>query len=153
MKIFWNALIFGIAVQLTTWVFWAFGVFGDVISYPVPVTNITTLYGPTGIFNITAFGTMVGIGGAAVIGVAGILLRQGTYALYAMTLWGIGQFFPIVSGFFLAIPNTMSALLPAVTNPNPTLFPVNPIMVVVSVIFAFGAFTFMFGLVFNRELT
>ena len=147
-KLFINALVFGIALQMVCYLFWAFDVFGGLVVYPI--SNMSSM---TSWFDISAFSILVGIGGSIAIGIAGLLLRQGTYAIYAVLLWAIGNFFPFVRDFFLTIPNTISALIPAATNPNPSLFPINPIMIVVSSIFAFGAFMYMFGLVFQREMT
>ena len=149
-KLFVNALVFGLALQMTCYLFWAFDVFGGLIAYPI--ANSASMASLTGWFDISAFSILVGIGGSIAIGIAGLLLRQGTYAIYAVLLWAIGNFFQFVRDFFLSIPNTISALIPASTNPNPGLFAVNPIMVVVSSIFAFGAFMYMFGLVFQREM-
>jgi hypothetical protein len=149
-KLFMNALVFGIALQMTCYLFWAFNVFGGLVVYPI--SSASTMSGMAGWFDISAFSVLVGVGGSIAIGIAGLLLRQGTYAIYAVLLWAIGNFFPFVRDFFLTIPNTISALIPSVTNPNPTLFPINPIMIVISSIFAFGAFMYMFGLVFQREM-
>jgi hypothetical protein len=80
-----------------------------------------------------------------------LLLKQGTYAVYAMLLWAIGVMFNLISTFLLVIPNTLSALLPASTNPNPDLFPVNPLIVVIVLIFTFGAWWYMFGLTIQRD--
>ena len=150
-KLFVNALVFGLALQMTCYLFWAFDVFGGLIAYPI--SNSASMVSLTGWFDLSAFSWIVGVGGSVAIGLAGLLLRQGTYAVYAILLWALGSFFPFVRDFFLTIPNTISALIPASTNPNPTLFAVNPIMVVISCIFAFGAFMYMFGLVFQREMT
>ena len=147
-KLFINALVFGIALQTVCYLFWAFDVFGGLVVYPI--SNMSSM---TSWFDISAFSILVGIGGSIAIGIAGLLLRQGTYAIYAVLLWAIGNFFPFVRDFFLSIPNTISALIPSVTNPNPSLFPINPIMIVISSIFAFGAFMYMFGLVFQRDMT
>jgi hypothetical protein len=102
-------------------------------------------------FSINIYSALIGVGGAALIGLAALLLKQGVYAVYAMLLWGIGVMFSVVQTFILAIPNTLAALLPASTNPNPALFPTNPLIIVISMFFAFGAWMYMFGLVIQRE--
>jgi hypothetical protein len=118
--------------------------------------------GMAGWFDISAFSVLVGIGGSIAIGIAGLLLRQGTYAIYAVLLWAIGNFFPFVRDFFLTIPNTIAALIPPESNPfaypngvfDPTVSPLtSPLFIIISSIFAFGAFMYMFGLVFQRDMT
>lgn len=146
MKIMVNFLVLAIALQLVSYLFWAFDSFGGVIEYPLgDVSSLENM------FSINTFSVLIGVGGAVGIGLAALLLKQGTYAIYAMLLWAIGCMFSIIQTFILVIPNTLSALLPASTNPNPALFPVNPLIVVVSVIFAFGAWMYFFGLVIQRE--
>ncbi|MFA5366220.1 MAG: hypothetical protein WC325_13645 [Candidatus Bathyarchaeia archaeon] len=146
-KLFINYLILGVSVQAVCYLFWAFNLFGGLIEYPLgDVSSLSTL------FSIDTFSVLIGIGGAIGIGLAALLLKQGTYAIYAMLLWAIGCMFKVVQTFVLVIPNTIGALLPASTNPNPALFPVNPILVVVSLFFALGAWLFMFGLVIQRDV-
>ena len=160
MKLFANTLYFGLSLQLAAYLLWAFQVFGPAINYPIQV-NISTLFSVNGFFDLSAFNAIIGIGGASAIMLAGILTRTGTYAIYAVLLWGIGVFINFVKTFFLAIPNTIAALLPAESNPfayingvyDPALASTpNPIFIVISVIFAFGAFMYIFGLVFQREM-
>jgi hypothetical protein len=146
VKLFINAIVFALAVQLTCYIFWAFDIFGGMIKYPLG--DITAI---NGIFNIDAYTALIGIGGAAAIGLAALLLRQGVYAIYAMLLWAIGTMFGVVRSFVLVIPNTVGALLPPSTNPNPALFSINPLVVVISSIFAFGAWMYLFGLVIQRN--
>ena len=74
------------------------------------------------------------------------------YAIYAMLLWAIGCMFKVVQTFVLVIPNTIGALLPEATNPNPALFPINPLIILVSLFFTFGAWIFMFELVIQRPV-
>lgn len=147
MKLFINFLVFAVAVQVVCYLFWAFNVFGDLIVYPLG--DVTAL---SNVFSINTYSALIGIGGAAMIGLAALLLKQGVYAVYAMLLWGIGVMFSVVQTFILAIPNTLAALLPAATNPNPALFPTNPLIIVISLFFAFGAWMYMFGLVIQREV-
>jgi len=146
MKLFINFLVLAVAIQIVCYLFWAFDVFGGLIDYPLG--DISSLENT---FSINIYSALIGVGGAALIGLAALLLKQGVYAVYAMLLWGIGVMFSVVQTFILAIPNTLAALLPAATNPNPTLFPTNPLIIVISMFFAFGAWMYMFGLVIQRE--
>lgn len=146
MKIFWEALLLGVAVQVICYLFWAFNFFGGLVTYPLG--DVSSL---SSVFSIDAFSVIIGLGGAAVIGLAGLLLKTGTTAVYAMLLWGIGCMFKVIQTFFLAIPNMLGSLIPPEANPNPALFPVNPIIVVIGIIFGFGAYIYLFGLVIQRE--
>lgn len=148
MKIFYNFLLFGVAFQLVAYVLWAFNFFGDYISYPLgDVSKLST------VFSMDVYSVLLGVGGALAIGVAAWLLKVGVNAIYAMLLWAIGTMFNIIQTFFMAIPNTIGALIPAEINPDPALFPVNPLVVAIGILFAFAAFMYLFGLVIQRDPT
>lgn len=145
-KMFWSALIFGVSVQMVCYLFWAFNFFGGLVEYPLgDVSSVAS------IFSVDVYSVLLGIGGGLAIGLAALLLKQGTYAIYGMLIWGFGCLFKVVQTFFLVIPNTLGALLPPETNPNPELFPINPIIVVIGVLFAFFAWIYFFGLVVQRD--
>lgn len=144
MKLFWTLLVFGLAFQLGAFLFWAFDVC-PLITYPMG--DVQTV---TSTFSIDAFDLMFTGAGIVAIGLAGLLLRQGTYAVYAMLIWAIGTIIPVVSNFFLAIPNVLGALIPAETNPNPELFVVHPLVFVIVAVFAFAAYWWLFELVTQR---
>ena len=145
-KLFQELLPLGVALQLACYLCWAFNPFGNLIQYPLgDVSSIQS------VFSIDIYSALLGIGGAAIIGVAALLLRPGLYAIYAMLIWGIGTAFRVIQTFFLAIPNTIGALIPASTNPNPAVFPVNPISVFVTVVIGYAAFWWLFGLVVQRD--
>jgi hypothetical protein len=148
-KLFVSALVFGLSLQLVCYLFWAFDFFGGIISYPFGDAASAV----SSVFSINAYSVLIGVGGSLAIGLAALLLRQGTYAIYAMLIWAIGCMFNIIQTFFLAIPNTIGALLPVETNPNPAVFPINPLIVVVGVIFVFAAWMYLFGLVIQRDTT
>jgi|WetSurMetagenome_2_1015567.scaffolds.fasta_scaffold125096_2 hypothetical protein len=146
MKLFYNYLLLAVCIQLVAYMIWAFDWFGGLVSYPLG--DVASL---TSIFDINVYTVLIAGVGAAAIGLAAVLLRQGIYALYAMLLWAIGVMFKIVSTFVLVIPNMITAFLPASTNPNPALFPVNPLIVIISFIFVFAAWWYLFGLVIQRD--
>ena len=144
-KLFTNILIFGICMNIVLYLFGAFD-FDPQVQYPGSLSTMTSW------FDLSPFNLLFTGATAAVVGVASLLLRQGTYAVYAMLLAALGMVISPIQSFILAIPNALSVWLPASTNPNPTLFPINPIIVVVSLIFAFAAYWFIFGLVIQRDL-
>lgn len=145
MKLFYSLLVFGIALQCTCYLFQAFDVLP--VTYPY---SITSLEGYFSIENIIREVTMA-VGGAALIGIIGLLLRQNTYAVYGMAIWGISMFIPVVNDFFLTIPNTLTALVPAEIMPEG--YAVNPILVVIGVIFAVSAWLFLMELITQRQIT
>ena len=147
-RLFYNIMVLAICIQLVSYSLWSFNFFGGLIQYPFG--SATDLNNLSNMFSITSFNALLGIGGAALIGLAALLLRQGTYALYAMLLWAIGVFFNIVKGFVLAIPNTVAALLPSSTNPGSG---VNPLQVVIGFIVLFAGFMFLFEMVIQRNVS
>lgn len=147
MRAFYTLLIFGIAFQCASYLLWAFDV-DPQMSYPLGnVSNISS------VFSLTPFSLAFTATGAVAIGLASLLLRAGTYAYYAVLVWVIGTMVPIVQTFFLAIPNTIGAFIPASANPNPAVFPINPLMIVVGAIFAVAAFFFLVELAAQRNIT
>ena len=128
--------------------FWAFNSFGGVINYPFGNANVNSL---SLTFQLTSWGALLSIGGSVLIGIASLLLKVGTYAIYAMLLFAIGVFLPIVQSFVLAIPNTIAALVPESTNPMPGS--PNPIAVVVGVIVLFAGFMFIMEMVTQRKVS
>jgi hypothetical protein len=147
-RLFYDMMVFAIAIQLVAYLLWSFNFFGGIIQYPFG--SAADLNNLSNTFSLTSFNALLGIGGAALIGLAALLLRQGTYAIFACLLWAIGAFFNIVKGFVLAIPNTVAALLPSSTNPGTGL---NPLQVVIGFIVLFAGFMFLFELVIQRNVS
>ncbi len=79
-----------------------------------------------------------------------LLLKPGTYAIYAMLLVAIGMMFNIVQTFVLAIPQTMAALIPEDINPIPGS--PNPIGIAIAVVSGYAAFWWFFSLVIQRDV-
>ena len=147
-KLFISSLIFLVALQITCYLFWAFNFFGGLVEYPLgDISSLQTL------FVVDKDTIILAIIGGTAIGFASLILRQGINAVYATIIWAVGCMFTVFRTFFLAIPNTIGALFPPETNPNPVLFPINPFVVVISFVFLFGAWWFFFGLVVQRDQT
>lgn len=146
-RLFMELLPLGVALQIVCYLLWAFNVFGGIVEYPLgDVSSIQS------VFSIDAFSLLLGVGGAAIIGVAALLFKPGVYAIYAMVIWGVGTALKVVQTFFLAIPNTIGALIPPETNPNPAVFATNPVAVAVTVIIGYAAFWWLFSLVMQRDV-
>lgn len=157
MRMFYTLLVFGISLQIASYLFWAFDVFGGLVKYPVDIATTMSW------FSLEKFQWqfLMGVGGAVGIGLAMLLLRQGTYAIYAILIWVLGVFLPFTSGFFLAIPNTIGALIPEdiwnLTNPFGAdangSYPTHPLMVVIVLIFAFAGWIMMMELLTQRNIS
>lgn len=141
-QLFMSALEFGIAVQLTAYIIWSFNLLHGLIVYPLgsaaDINNLNNL------FSLNLWSGLIG-GAGIVISIVMLLMRQGTYALYAMLIMAISIFFNIVKGFVLAIPNLVSAIVPSSYA--------GPIQIVIGIITLFGGFLYIFGLVIQRNPT
>lgn len=155
-KFFTNLLIFGLALNC---VIFLFGVF----NFGPPNMNMSFMDLTTwnGWFDFSPWNLM--FTGAAIAGMtlAAILLRQNTYAIYALLLAALGMIVRPIYEFMTAIPNAIGAWLPDSTNPlyvpdingvYPNPVPPNPILVVILLLFGFAAFWFVFGLVVQRDI-
>jgi hypothetical protein len=152
MRLFYSIMIFGVAIQISAYLLMLFHVDPN-LTYPVKLS--------TGLFGITAFeAAFTGITGSVIM-IAGLLLKQGTYAIYATLIWVVGMLINPIKEFFLAIPNTMMAIFKPIfdgMNPMP-IDPVtlqqaeNPILSVLVYIVAFAAFWFLVELVAQRQVS
>jgi hypothetical protein len=140
-------LFFMVALETACFLTNAFNVFGGVITYPMGTLSSMTSLG--NYFQLTPFTALMGLGGAAAVTIVGILTRSGTYALYAVLIFGIGAFLPIVQYFILALPNTIGALV-AASGLDSSIY--NPLIVVLGVYVAIWGALFMFGLLFQRDI-
>ncbi len=145
-KLFVNFLFLTVAIQSVAYLFWVFDISGGKLQYPVDLSTLQNLFSP-----LDTYSVLIGIGGAALIGLAALLLKQGTYAVYALLIWGIGIMFNVVRTFVIVIPNTLAAFLPESTNP--LIGQTNPLIMVVLFWFMFGAWLAFFGYVIQREAT
>jgi hypothetical protein len=149
-KFFTNLLVLGLALNS---VIYLFGVYNVDPQVHFPFTAINTW---TDWFDISVWGILLTGGTMAAIGLAAVLLRQGTYAIYAMLLVGLTMIIKPIQDFVLAIPKAIATWLPNSTNPLPPdangVYPPNPIFIVISLFFVFAAYWFIFGLVIQRDI-
>jgi hypothetical protein len=143
MRMLYNFLLFTVCLDLSGFLLPYFIALPSYSVLPQTPTDIAS------IFSISNF-AFLGVAGAA-IGLAALLLRQGTYALYAMLLAIIGIFLPIVSNFLLSIPILLNAIIPASANPIAPL--PNPISLAVMAIMDFAAFMFFAELMSQRNIS
>jgi hypothetical protein len=152
-KLFTDLLIFGLCVNISIYLLSVFNLL------PVTMTAVN-LSDWTSWFNISAWNILLTGATTIGIGLASILLRQGVYAVYAMLLTALSMIITPISGFLLAFPNLIGTMLPPETNPlaytngvfNASYVGLNPIVIVVSLIYAFAAYWFIFGLVIQRDV-
>ena len=138
-------MLFGICAQMAAYLTWAFNMFGGLIQYPLGTAN--DMLNLNNMFSINLWSALIGGAGIA-ISIAALLLRTGTYAIYAMLLFAIGVFFNIVKTFVLAIPNTVVAIFASANLPSGAT---TPIQVVIGVIMVFAGFIYLFELVIQRR--
>ncbi len=148
MKGFINMLFLMVALQSACFLCAAFQVFGSAINYPMGSTaDVLQLQN---LFQLTPFTALMGLGGAAAVTIIGILTRSGTYALYAVLIFGIGAFFPIAQYFFLSVPNTIGAIIGTLGVGSDII---NPIVATLGLWVAVWVVLYLFGLVFQRDIT
>ena len=135
-KLFTNLLILGMSINIALYLFGAFSI-DPQVQIPGSLSTMTSW------FNLSPFNLLFTGATAAVVGVAALLLRQGTYAIYALLISAIGVFFNVVKGFVFAVPNVISALFPG--------SPTGPITYVVGVIVMFAGFIYLFELAIQRR--
>lgn len=148
-NMFYSMLLFGVCLQLASYILWAFGILNAIgINYPMGNANqIGTL---TSVFSYAPFLALIGGTGIA-FGIIALLTRAGSFPIYAVLIFSIGIFVPVVGPFFLAIPNTIAALIPSSTNPLPGQ--INPIATVIGVAFIFAIFFYIFEMTLQRKVT
>ena len=110
----YNIILLGLLLNVSIWLITVFGLapMGLPAKYnPFDLQNMFSLDVFTKNF------TYVGIGVAA--GLAGLLLRQNTYALYALIIFAVATFIPILNTFIYAIPNMIDAVMYLYPEANP----------------------------------
>jgi hypothetical protein len=147
LKGFINMLFLMVALQSACFLAASFQVFGPTLNYPMGDT--ASLFKLENLFQLTPFTALMGLGGAAAVTIIGILTRSGTYALYAVLIFGIGAFFPIAQYFFLSVPNTIGAIIMALGAGSSII---DPIVVTLGLWVSVWVVLYLFGLVFQRDI-
>jgi hypothetical protein len=159
MKGFINMLFMMVALESACYICQAFQVFGSAINYPVQITTMTSFANYFS-FERLGFGALIGGIGAAAIMITGILTRQNTYAIYAMSMFGFGAFLPLISDFILAAPNTIYALVQSVglssvrmvDGSGSVINAWEPLAITIGLWAAVWGALFVFGLIFQRDI-
>lgn len=151
--LFKDLILLSLALTIATYLIGAFNIDPQVQS---PTVTLSTWQGW---FSINLYSGLFGAG-AAVIGLASLLTRSGTYAIYATLLAALGMIIKPIQDIVLAIPNFIALLLPKETNPlaytngvyDPSYSGINPIIAVVTLIYGFAAFWFLFSILTQRDI-
>lgn len=152
--LFVNILILGLSISVVTYLFGIYNV-DPQIHFPfTPLKNWTDW------FNITPLGLMLTGLGTVIAGLVSVLLRSGTYAVYAMLIAALGLIITPIQQIVTAIPTAISMWLPNEANPlaytngiyDSSYTGLNPITIVISLLFMFAAFWFILSLVVQRDL-
>jgi hypothetical protein len=110
----YNIFLFTLVFNLAAWLIQIFAL--------APM-SLPAKYNPLDIqsmFSLDVFAknfTYVGIGVAA--GLAALLLRQNVSAIYALVIFAVATFIPIVTNFIYAIPNMIDAIMLQFPEANP----------------------------------
>jgi hypothetical protein len=143
MRLFYSLLVFFISFQIIAYLFYVFNVC-PYVSYPMNLDIANT-------FSINYFNIFTAIGGGAAITIVAVLMRVGTYAIYALPIWVIATFIPIFGGFVTVIPNTFGAVFGTLLDAmNPTTG-TNPIISSLIGVVSFAVFIFFLGIASQRE--
>ena len=141
-------LVFGMLFNVMFYLFNAFGVI-----HTGPTTDLSSFQGW---FSLESFDALLVGGALAGIGLATLLLRQNTYAVYACLLAGLGMLLAPVRDFILTFPNVIKTLLPDAANPllpdAAGIYPTNPLVIVITLFLAFGAWWFIFSKLIQQDM-
>jgi hypothetical protein len=144
-SLFYELMTLGIGIQLACYLVWSFNMFGSRVVYPLgSASDLTNL---NNLFSIDLWSGLIGLAGIG-ISIVTLLLKQNTYAIYAMLLFAFGIFFNIVKTFLFAIPNTVTAIFASANVPAGAT---TPLQVVIGVIVVFAGFIYLFELAIQRR--
>lgn len=147
MRLWYNIMLFTILFNISVWLLQIF----QIVRFDSPLWS-----DPTGFQNLFTIDYFIrsftyAVAGAAAIGLAQAILRVGVNPIYAMLIWAVGVFVPIIQQFLLAVPTMIEAVIPRSMNP---IYPLpNPFSVVFGAMFAFGAFMFLMEMVTQTRHT
>ena len=152
-NIFMELLIFGLCLNSFLFLLQAYG-FGPVVFAIGDLSQWQTWFslGPDAAL------TLIFSGATAVsIGVAGLLFKNGTYALYAMLIAALCVIIAPVRYFLTAIPNLISVVVTtSITGTGASAAQAaalsSPIMVIIGFLFVVSAFLFIFSKVIGSEV-
>jgi hypothetical protein len=152
MRMFYSILLFiGVALNISAFLF---------VTFHVDPTFKASIELSTNTFNLDVFSLAFTSLGAAGIMIMGLLLRQGTYAIYATLIWVVTTLLGVARNFITAIPNVIfgifgPALAPIDPNYNPANINLtaNPIIAVLVYVVTFAGFWFFMEIIAQRAFS
>lgn len=150
MRMFYNLLLFTACLNFSAFLLPYFIALPYHTVFPWNPTDINSM------FDFSNLASLAGIGiVSTAIGIVMLLMRQGTYALYALLIFAIGVLFKPINALVFAVPNLINALLPS--SPGYTWIILgttfNPIGAVVYAVYTFAIFMFLVELITQRNIT
>jgi hypothetical protein len=145
-------MFFALLVSLAVWLVDVFAL--SPVTLPAEYTPDSIM----GMFSLNLFRNnfmYVGVGVAA--GLAGLLLRQNTFALYALVIFAVASFIPIISNVIYALPNMIDTIMTLYPAYNPfastggVLGGTNPYSLLLAAIGGFAAWIFLMDMVSGRQ--
>lgn len=109
----WHLILFFICLNLSGYVI-ANLMADDIIAssdkmeMPYTIEEIQNQFSP---FSFSVTNIALGVLGAGIAGLIGLLLKQGTFAIYAVVIWLVGTFLNIASWVIFGFPKFMVFLL------------------------------------------
>jgi hypothetical protein len=147
----YNIFLIVLAVNVACWIVQVFNLVPFSLPPEFSPTDIASMFTLNRFLNNFLYS-----GVAVVAGLATLLLRQNTFALYALVIFIVGLFLPLVSGFITAIPRLIEGIMALYPAYNPfegsMLGFTNPYSIVIMAFGAFAAFMFIVGQVSGREV-
>jgi hypothetical protein len=151
MKLMYNIMFFALLVSLSAWL---------VDTFALVPTTLPAEYTPDSIMSMFSLNLFqnnfmyVGVGVAA--GLAGLLLRQNTFALYALVIFGVASFLPILSNIIYALPRMIDTIMVMYPEYNPfanagMLSGTNPYSLFLAAIAGFAAWIFIMDMISGRQ--
>jgi len=156
MKFMYNIILLGFLLNLCVWL---------VQIFALAPADLPAKYNPLDLQNMFSVDIFVRnfmwtVGAAMAAGVAAILLRQNTYALYALTIFVVGAFIPIVNNFIFAFPNLIDSIMFMYPQYNPfssvlsgPFAGTNPYSLVFVAVGYFAAFFFLIDIIRGGQTT
>lgn len=146
-NMFYNMLVFSLSLEVFAYLAWASNLFGGFVQYPFG--SAAQLNNMNNLFSIDAYSAIIGTVGI-LTGVGALLLRNGTYAIYALIIFVFGIFFNIVKGLVTAIPNSVAAIF-VLAGVDASTF--NPILAAIGALVTFAGFIFLAEMALQRKIS
>jgi len=153
MRFMYNIMLMALFIGLASWLVDVFALTPLVL--PAEYTPDSVM----GMFSLSLFQNnfmYVGVGVAA--GLAGLLLRQNTFALYALVIFAVASILPIFSNIIYAIPRMIDTIMVLYPQYNPfadyggVLAGSNPYSMLLAAVAGFAAWLAIMTIISGRQI-